>query len=449
MPTTISVVGGGASGALTAAHLLRRATDPDLRVVLHEPAPVPARGVAYRTTDRRHLLNVRSRDMSALPDEPGHLVAWAERTGRPSDPVGFLPRATWAHYLTDVLEESRRSSVATLEVRRESVVDVAPASGGRFLVRGRDATTEADRAVLAYGNLEPRPLRTEQGAVPDAPWHVGSAWDAAALAALPQDATVVLVGSGLTAVDAALSLLGDHPARRVVMLSRTGLLPHSHLPSPCSTSWATPMPSGPLTADGLAAHVVGQIARARHHGVCWRSVVDGLRGATQRTWTRLEGSERRCFLSRHARHWEVLRHRMAPDVAARIRAYVDAGRLQVVGGGLAGVEDLGTRCRVTPGGGGEAVVADAVVNCTGPTTDLDASTSPLLASLRRRGLVVGDPLGLGVRCTPEGAVLRADGDLVPGLHVVGPPRKGALWETTAVPEIRSQAAELADLLLDG
>ncbi|MBJ7530284.1 MAG: hypothetical protein JHD04_12290, partial [Nocardioides sp.] len=84
-----------------------------------------------------------------------------------------------------------------------------------------------------------------------------------------------------------------------------------------------------------------------------------------------------------------------------------------------------------------------------PTTDLDATTSPLLASLRRRGLVVGDPLGLGVRCTPEGAVLRADGDLVPGLHVVGPPRKGALWETTAVPEIRSQAAELADLLLAG
>ena len=38
------------------------------------------------------------------------------------------------------------------------------------------------------------------------------------------------------------------------------------------------------------------------------------------------------------------------------------------------------------------------------------------------------------------------GQVVPGLYVVGPPRKGTLWETTAVPEIRGQAAALAQRL---
>ncbi len=43
-------------------------------------------------------------------------------------------------------------------------------------------------------------------------------------------------------------------------------------------------------------------------------------------------------------------------------------------------------------------------------------------------------------------MLDVSGQVVPGLYVVGPPRKGTLWETTAVPEIRGQAAVLAQSL---
>jgi uncharacterized NAD(P)/FAD-binding protein YdhS len=79
-------------------------------------------------------------------------------------------------------------------------------------------------------------------------------------------------------------------------------------------------------------------------------------------------------------------------------------------------------------------------------TDVSRSTDPLLAALVRRGLVAPDPLRLGVGCTPAGEVLDVSGQVVPGLFVVGPPRKGVLWETTAVPEIRNQAAALAQSL---
>jgi uncharacterized NAD(P)/FAD-binding protein YdhS len=94
----------------------------------------------------------------------------------------------------------------------------------------------------------------------------------------------------------------------------------------------------------------------------------------------------------------------------------------------------------------EPVLADAVVNCTGPLADISRSGNPLLERLLDRGLIRPDELCLGVDATPAGEVLDASGTVVPGLLTVGPPRKGVLDETTAIPEIRTQAAEVALLL---
>jgi uncharacterized NAD(P)/FAD-binding protein YdhS len=137
---------------------------------------------------------------------------------------------------------------------------------------------------------------------------------------------------------------------------------------------------------------------------------------------------------------------MAPEVAARLDRYREEGRLEVVDGGLAGITDHVLRCEVELPALPDSLFADAVVNCTGPMTDISRSTDPLLRALVRRGLVTPDPLRLGIACTPQGEVLDVSGQIVPGLYVVGPARKGTLWETTAVPEIRGQAAALAQSL---
>jgi uncharacterized NAD(P)/FAD-binding protein YdhS len=206
------------------------------------------------------------------------------------------------------------------------------------------------------------------------------------------------------------------------------------------------VPTGPVTADQLAGLLRDQMAAARRQGVDWRAVVDGLRAPTPALWQRLDLVERRRFLASYARQWEVRRHRMATEVAARLSGYRDEGRLQVLAGGVAGVTDHGPRCEVALPALPDTMYADAVVNCTGPMTDVSRSTDPLLGALVQRGLLGPDPLRLGVACTPQGEVLDHSGRLVPGLFVLGPPCKGTLWETTAVPEIRSQAAALAQRL---
>jgi uncharacterized NAD(P)/FAD-binding protein YdhS len=439
--TDVAIVGGGASGTLTAIHLMASRAH-DLRLTMHEASGELGQGLAYGTTDRRHLLNVRSRHMSAFPDIPSDLVEWARRTGRQPDAQAFLPRRDYAVYLRETLDRLRDDRFA---FRAERVRDVVPVDG-RFEVHAAGGrVTRAGAVVLAHGNQRPAPLEVGGRPLPDAPWHLADPWDLDRLAGRRRDAVVVVVGTGLTAIDAVITLLDDAPDRRVVLVSRHGLLPAPHIEQ-SSTAWLSPIPTGPVTADQLAELVRGQVAAAAARGVDWRAVVDGLRAPTQGLWQRLDLAERRRFLATYAREWEVRRHRMAPEIADRLDAYREEGRLQVLAGGIAGVTDHGVRCEVELPALPDTLFADAVVNCTGPMTDVSRSRDPLLRTLIARGVLTSDPLRLGVACTPPGEVIDVSGQVVPGLYVVGPPRKGTLWETTAVPEIRGQAAALAQRL---
>jgi uncharacterized NAD(P)/FAD-binding protein YdhS len=388
--------------------------------------------------------------MSAFPDSPGDLLDWASRTGRSDDPQGFLPRADYAIYLQDRLTDVADDR---LRIQAGRVLDVVRADGrgtGFEIVTER-CRSLADAVVLCHGNQAPRSLRPtgQPDPLADAPWHLADPWDLGRLRTLPHDARVLVVGSGLTAVDTTITLLEEGAERRVTMISRGGLLPKPHVAQQ-HTAWVTKVPDGPLTADLLATALIEECEAARRQGVNWRNVVDGLRPITQHTWQRLPLEERRRFLTTHSREWEVRRHRMAPEVALRLQRYRFEGRLTVEAGTLHTVTDRGEECAVTitPDGrsGSASFVADAIVNCTGPLLDLAATTDPLLAALRDRGLIAPDPLALGLATTVDGSVVGADGAVVDGLFTVGPARKGTLWESTAIPEIRAQAAEVAALL---
>jgi len=84
-----------------------------------------------------------------------------------------------------------------------------------------------------------------------------------------------------------------------------------------------------------------------------------------------------------------------------------------------------------------------VVNCTGAAASIPAH--PLLGRLAAAGLCAPGPLGLGVATTGDGQLLTAYG-VATGISTLGPLRRGDLWETTAVPEIRQQVFAIANAL---
>jgi uncharacterized NAD(P)/FAD-binding protein YdhS len=246
------------------------------------------------------------------------------------------------------------------------------------------------------------------------------------LEALPAHQPVLLVGTGLTAVDVALTLTAD--GRRtapVVAVSRRGLLPLTH------TADATPPTVPSLDDCATLRDVVRAVRAAAGEAGGWRPIVDGLRPLLDQLWTSLTPGEQDAFLRHLARPWECHRHRMAPAVAARVVELRAAGLLEVRAGGVAAWPGLADYA--------------AVVNCAGPGR-LPGAAGPLVGGLLAAGLARLGPHGLGLDIDEAGRLVGAGGRAHDRLWVVGALRRGARWETTAVPEIRAQARRLvADL----
>ncbi|MFN8874511.1 MAG: FAD/NAD(P)-binding protein, partial [Brevundimonas sp.] len=180
----------------------------------------------------------------------------------------------------------------------------------------------------------------------------------------------------------------------------------------------------------------------------WRSLMELYRPVTADLWADLVPEAQR-RLMRHLRPWwDVHRHRLAPEVAARIDALVAADRLQVLAGRIgrprpgAGRLELPWRARGQTSEG--RLVGDRLIDCSGPghAPEDDPLTGPLLAA----GAARLHPNGLGLDLDPDGRVLDADGRPQPRLFVLGPPARAAFWETIAVPDIRERIAALAAAL---
>jgi uncharacterized NAD(P)/FAD-binding protein YdhS len=77
-------------------------------------------------------------------------------------------------------------------------------------------------------------------------------------------------------------------------------------------------------------------------------------------------------------------------------------------------------------------------------TAVDAASDHLLGQAMRTGLIVPDPLALGVASTPEGQLLDATGKPQPELYAIGPLLRGTLWECTAMAEIRALAQQVVN-----
>jgi uncharacterized NAD(P)/FAD-binding protein YdhS len=429
----VIVVGAGVSGSLTAIGLLRRwsAARP-LRLTLVERTGDYGRGVAYSTPDDQHLLNVAACGMSAYPVETDHFLEWIRSHGHEIEDQAFVRRKAFGDYIAHQLDEAQAAAGPGVVRRRDAeVVAIAPGLDG-LAVRLADGDALAgDAFVVATGVSEPAPV---PGARDDIAGYVANPWDHARLAELQDASRVLIVGTGLTMVDVALTLGHRDDGPALTAVSRSGLMPRAHVSEACEALPPVARPEdGPWTADALAAHVDGMATRSAD----WRAVVDSLRPVSQALWRSLAPAEQERFAARYARRWEVHRHRMAPAVAEGVDAQLATGRLAVRAGS---VRILGA----VPGGvavelDGRREVFDAVVNATGPDLNVRRAGDPLLRSLLDGGLAQPGPLGLGLATD-------AVGRCSDGVYTIGALRRGELWETTAVPEIRVQADAIAETL---
>ena len=65
-----------------------------------------------------------------------------------------------------------------------------------------------------------------------------------------------------------------------------------------------------------------------------------------------------------------------------------------------------------------------------------------------RGMITGDALGLGVAVNDQSQILREDGTTAQSAYALGPMTTGQFFEIFAVPDIRAQARDVANRIVE-
>lgn len=414
---------------MAAAHLARRG----IVCVVIDGSERMGRGTAYSTQEPAHLLNVRAEAMSAWPDDKQDFARRFVAEG--GDPRGFAQRRLFGRYLRHILDQAIASG------KVETIA--ATASAARQDGEAWKVTLENGRSlaacalILATGNEPPAAVGAADGADPcfiANPWGEEAQAGVAALAQSGGDA--LIVGTGLTMVDLALSLDAAGYQGKILALSRRGLIPRGHAefePAPVALK---DVPQGDLGA--LLRWLRRRGARAG-----WRAAVDALRPHSQQLWQSLGADDQRRFL-RHARPWwDVHRHRIAPEVAETIAAMIGDGRLDIAAARIVSMEQAGEGISVTYRRRGREAAQQGrfafAFNCTGPLQSISRTDDPLLRSLLDAGAARPDPLGIGLAVDQRCGVIGAK-----DAWALGPLTRARYWEIVAVPDIRDQAAAVAE-----
>ncbi|WP_067815726.1 FAD/NAD(P)-binding protein [Actinomadura kijaniata] len=467
----IAIIGGGAAavGLLDTLATTGRAHGS---VTVFEPSPGLWRGRPYGPDLDSVLVNAPPAIMSIRHGDAGHYAAWLgargdahldERLGQP-----LVPRAVYGEYLEHTAEKAAaelRERGWRVEVVAAPVVGVAR-SGGRLVLRtGGGDEHAADQVALCVGGGHPHDHYGLEGA----PGFVGDPYPLArTLEGVPPESDVVVIGTGLTAVDVVVSLAARGHTGRIGMVSRTGMLPHVwqrpefHQPRHVTAERVRALPDlqGEVTLAGLAGLLRAELADA---GEDLDALLADLRAArTEDPVRRLRrqiaeidapGIGRRVL--QQTSHtvgpfaWRLLADRdrdrlraefrtatslaspMVPVNAVRLLELFDSGRLRVVRG-VTGIERGAGGFRVDADG---AQTADLVINAVNPPPHaVPRAAASLVASLAAEGLAAFHPAG---------GVVPAD----PRLHVVGDLAGDGPFITSGIPGVAAQGAMASRAIL--
>ncbi|MEJ6002197.1 FAD/NAD(P)-binding protein [Paucibacter soli] len=447
----IAVIGAGFSGASLVYQLLRRSPAGN-RISIINASGRYARGLAYGTSSDSHVLNVPAARMSLDEARSDDFISWLRSQGNPHDAHQFVSRRLYGDYLAARLDEAIASRRDMQVTRYDQAV--AELLDHQQLLRLADGTVlKVDQVILALGHFAPTSPLPALGHLPPKRY-VNDPWSANALQDLPPDASLLLLGTGLTMVDTLLSLRKQGHEGRILALSRRGLPPLAHRRNELPPTAWQPRPdwvAAPHTPVKLLRALRAEAAKLRAVGGDWRDLWVGLRSQTPQLWAGLSMRQRAQFL-RHAQvYWDVHRHRAAPDAITAVQAALDTGQLQVAAGRLVAVEPCVTGLRLAwrprHASALQQFEAVRVINCTGPSASITADTCPLLWRLAEQGRLQRCPLGLGIHVDEQYRLLDEQGHPQDGLHYIGPLLKAQFWEATAVPELRLHAARLAQAIL--
>ena len=449
----VAIVGGGYTGAIIAKLLVERGGRDIDEVTVFEPREQLGCGLAYDVQNIDVRLNVAAHRMRAIPGAPTAFLDWLQTSGTLTvDPQAVTPEGIFARRrdfgrFMQAQLAPHLDSGAIRHIRR--AVRLVQRENEQWRICGADGTiVMADVLILATGHPPASRPPVIDRLSAQAASRVKDVLAADAFNDVGKCDPVLIVGSGLTAIDALCRLKALGHTGTVSLLSRTGLMPRPHAGggfSPFGEFSGTDLTS----ARKLLSKVRATIRDAQAQGIPWQSVFDALRQHAQPLWQVLPMRERQTFLKRLRRWYDVHRYRMPPQGTAILELGIDTGRVTLETGELAAIAVDGPSliAGVETRAGRTAFNCRHILLATGPDFRDYAAHQRFLLAMHRDGFIQSDTLGLGLACDFAGRALTVAGTPNSTLFVAGPPARPAFGELTGVPEIAAQAANLVDPII--
>lgn len=394
----IAIIGFGFSGNLLLWHLINNAKSECNIAIFDENGNSAGLGVAYSTIHDEHLLNVRANKMGAYPDGIDGFYLWLQANGYDYQADDFVPRKIYGKYLSEILAQSKEIAAKkniSIDFYHEKLKQAILVED-RYLLNDK---IMAEKLVLAIGNNLSGMDRI---------------WDLD-FANLPDDKPAVIIGAGLTAVDAIISLLNIGWKNEIIVISRKGKFPLAHLLK--QNHFAIDDPPIGLRLSSYLKYF-RNIAR-NHHGE-WPEMVDAIRPHITKIWRNLLEWDKKRLIGKYFTWWNIHRHRMALSIWHQLEEAKKSGKLRII---KTGDHDI---------------PAGHILRCTGPNY---ADCANFIDSLAENGIVKKSISGLKIQ---DGYRVSTSG--LPAIYAIGTILLGEMLESTAVPELRAQAKLVADEL---
>ncbi|MCB5179548.1 FAD/NAD(P)-binding protein [Streptomyces antimicrobicus] len=491
-PTRIGLVGGGAAAVCLLDRLSRTPGRGRGSVTVFEPSPNLWRGRAYQDDADSVLANIIPPEMGARSGEPDDFLRWLKDSGL-SYGTGdyaadgyFPPRRVFGSYLEHTAENAVGELSLTgwpVTVLRTAVLGARRDGEEIELTDATGATHTFDYVVCAVGAGRP----ADHYGLDGAPGYVGDPYPlATTVTGIPATADVTVLGTGLAAVDAVVTLAARGHEGRITMASRGGTLPavrqrpafpeiHHFTPAALHATAAGTVDGRigltdvlDLLGRELAAHgadpatVLAELSgvdgedpmerlRRQYAGIDTDDI--GLRvmqhvvpESGPDAWTLLRPEDQDHIRSTHYRAVMSLCCPMPPANARTLLRLHDAGRLRVTGG-LWNVKPLaagGFHVAVD----GDDYESDVVVNAvSAPSHRVPGPARPFVDALVEDGMGEYHPHG-GLHIEPSTSRTIGAGRTHRRMHVIGDMGAGTLFFTSGMPSVLERADDIVRAVVE-
>jgi uncharacterized NAD(P)/FAD-binding protein YdhS len=429
------IIGDGFTAAVTAIHLLRQGVAADSLTIIG--AGSLGKGNAYGCISPFFRLNVREDLPIVFSEDPLHFARWAE--ANIDDPEAktsagfFYRRADFGRYISELIA----AEVGFDKIRRiSSKVCALNQTHGLWKLDTADGgVLYAENVIIATGNSPPTwPCRIETEISEQASARmIENPWTGHYLSAIGAEERIVLLGGGLTALDAIYAFAEQGHRGPITIVGPRPVFP------PTQAQWVRQkQPNWPenLSPARLLRFMRHYVPPAPTTSTEWQSAWEELRPNLNAIWQQFTAHQRQMVFKRLGWVWSLYRFRASPQTIKAYERLKANHQIQFAVGRAKQVECSESAITVHLNNG-QRIQADRIINCTGVGTDL------FLNQLIADAIAIPDPLGTAIAVDTNLSVMKPTLQAWNNLWMLGPATMGSLGDVVAASAISKQAEDLA------